>query len=57
MQITIKFTNESARQTEYYLRKRYKSKAKLTALAKLAILTEAANEANIEIERLRHESV
>ena len=50
MQITIKFTNESARQTEYYLRKRYKSKAKLTALAKLAILTEAANEAKKELE-------
>ena len=50
MQITIKFTNQSARRTEFYLRKRYKSKAGLTKLAKLAILTEAANEAKKDIE-------
>ena len=49
MEITIKFTTESARRTEYYLRKRYKSKAKLPKLAKLAILTEAANEAKLEL--------
>ena len=49
MQITIKFTNTSARRTEYYLRRRYKSKASLEKLAKVAILTEAANEAKIEL--------
>ncbi len=48
MQIVIKFTDESARRTEYFLRKRYNSKAKLEKLAKLAILTEAANEAKKE---------
>jgi hypothetical protein len=51
MKIEIKFTNESARRTEYYLRKRYKSKAKLAKLAKRAILTEAANEARIELSQ------
>lgn len=45
MQITIKFTNTTALTTEYLLRRRYKSKASLEKLAKLAILTEAANEA------------
>ena len=50
MEITIKFTNESARRTEYFLQKRYKSKAKLAKLAKVAILTEAANEAKKELE-------
>lgn len=45
MQIILKFTNESARRTEYFLQRRYKSKARLERLAKVAILTEAANEA------------
>lgn len=45
MQVIIKFTSESARRTEYFLQRRYKSKAKLNKLAKIAILTEAANEA------------
>ena len=52
MQIVIKFTNESARRTEYYLRKRYNSKANLEKLAKLAILTEAANEAEKQLKEL-----
>ncbi len=52
MQITIKFTDASARRTEFYLRKRYKSKSSLEKLAKLAILTEAANEAKKELEEL-----
>ena len=52
MEITIKFTSTSARRTEYYLRKRYKSKASLEKLAKLAILTEAANEAKKELSEL-----
>ncbi len=49
MEITIKFTNEVASNTEYLLRKRYNSKAKLAKLAKVAILTEAANEAKKEL--------
>ena len=52
MQITIKRTNESARRTEYFLRKRYKSKANLEKLAKVAVLTEAANEARKELKEL-----
>ena len=52
MEIVIKLTTASARRTEYYLRKRYKSKANLTRLAKLAILTEAANEAKPELETI-----
>ena len=49
MEIVIKLTNTSARRTESYLRKRYKSKAGLAKLAKLAMLTEAANEAKKEL--------
>jgi len=51
VKIVIKFTNEAARRTEYYLRKRYKSKAGFVKLAKLAILTEAALEADKEERR------
>ena len=50
MKIEIKFTNGSARRTEYYLRRRYHSKAKLEKLAKLAILTEASLEAKKELD-------
>ena len=50
MLIVLKFTNASARRIEYYLQKRYKSKAKLERLAKLAVLTETANEAKKELE-------
>jgi hypothetical protein len=53
MEIKIKFTNDSARRTEYYLRRRYKSKANLEKLAKVAILTEAANEAKIELSEVK----
>ncbi len=55
MQIVIKFTDELARRTEYYLRRRYKSKAGLAKLARLAVLTEAANEAKIELNELNEE--
>ena len=48
MEIVIKFTSGTARSTEYLLQKRYKSKAKLSKLAKLAILTEAAKQAELE---------
>lgn len=50
MEIIIKLTNEAARRTEYYLRRRYKSKAKLSKLAKVAMFTEAANEAKKELD-------
>ncbi|KKN21713.1 hypothetical protein LCGC14_0922530 [marine sediment metagenome] len=49
MEIIIKFTHLSARHTEYFLRRRYASKANLAKLAKVAILTEAANEAKKNI--------
>lgn len=35
MRIEIKFTDESARRTEYFLQRRYKSKANLEVLAKV----------------------
>lgn len=50
MQITITFKDDDARSTEYFLRRRYKSKANLTKLAKVAILREAAQEAQKDIE-------
>jgi len=50
MEIIIKFTNETARHTEYFLQQRYKSKSKLNKLAKVAILREAAQEAQKDIE-------
>lgn len=50
MQITIKFKDNDARSTEYFLRRRYKSKASLEKLAKVAILREAADEAQKELE-------
>ena len=54
VEIIIKFTNESARRTEYFLQRRYKSKAKLDKLAKVAILTEAANEAQKDVGSSQH---
>lgn len=50
MQIVIKFRDDDARRTEYYLRRRYNSKASLEKLARVAILREAANEATIELK-------
>jgi uncharacterized protein (DUF2336 family) len=49
MQITIKLEDDVARSTEYFLQRRYKSKAKLERLAKIAILRESANQARIEL--------
>ena len=51
MKIEIRLTDADARRTEYYLRKRYKSKAKLPKLAKIAILSEAAIQAGKELEK------
>ena len=50
MEIIIKFTSETARRNEYFLRRRYKSKARLDKLAKVAILREVADEARKDIE-------
>lgn len=55
MQIVIKFTDDAARRNEYYLRRRYKSKASLEKLAKVAILREVANEAQKELDELNKE--
>ena len=49
MEITLKFQNTVARSIEYNLRRKYHSKAKLPALAKLAILTESASQAKIDL--------
>jgi hypothetical protein len=49
MRIEIKFTNEDARRTEYFLQRRYKSKAKLETLAKRAIFDVAAESAKEEL--------
>jgi hypothetical protein len=45
MEISMKFTDETARTTEFFLRERYKSKAGLKRLAKLAVLEIAAIQA------------
>ena len=50
MEITLRFRNTDARSAEYYLQRRYKSKAKLNKLAKVAVLREAAQEAQKDIE-------
>lgn len=50
MEIIIKFTNASAKRTEWLLQRRYRSKANFSKLAKVAILREAAQEAMKDIE-------
>jgi len=55
MEITIKFTDEIARSTEYYLRRRYHSKSSLVKLAKVAILDVAAEEAKEELQEAEKE--
>lgn len=52
MKIEIKFTEETARRTEYYLQLRYGSKASLEKLAKVAILDVAAESAKEDLKRL-----
>ena len=52
MRIEIKFTQDTARTVEYFLRRRYKSKAALEKLARLAILREVADEATKELAEL-----
>lgn len=52
MELTIKFTRAEINYATYYLRRRYKSKAGLEKLAKLAILTEMASEAKKELDEI-----
>lgn len=57
MRIELKFTEHSARNTFYFLKEHYHLKLKyspenLAKLAKIAILTEASNEAKIHVERM-----
>lgn len=56
MRLTIILGNTYARSAEYYLRRRYKSKAKLEKLVKVAITREVANEAQTELDELAHKS-
>jgi hypothetical protein len=49
MHIVIKFRNDVARQTEYFLRHKYNSKASLEKLAKAVILKVAAEQAAKEL--------
>jgi len=53
MEITIKFTDSHARRIKYTLGRKYHSKASLSKLAKLAILTEAASQAKKDLEELK----
>ena len=52
MKLTIVLGNSYARSAEYYLRKRYNSKAQLEKLIKVAITREVANEAQKELDEL-----
>lgn len=57
MRITLKFTDGNARRTFYFLNERYQTKLQFNEknfekLAKIAVLTESANEAKIHLERL-----
>ena len=50
MRITIAFRDTYARSAQYYLRKRYNSKAELVALCRVAITREVAREAEKELK-------
>lgn len=57
MRIELRFTEQKARFTFYYLKEKYNSRLKYTPknfekLAKLAVLTEAAAQARADVERL-----
>jgi hypothetical protein len=49
MRIELKFINDGARTVEYFLQKRYNSKAKLEKLIMLAVRREVADEAKNEL--------
>lgn len=53
MEITIKFTADYVRTAEYYLRKRYGSKASLNKLAKVAICEIVALQAKQESDEVK----
>lgn len=55
MILEIKFNNSYARSAEYYLQRRYGSKAKLARLVKVAITREVADEARKELEKTEKE--
>lgn len=50
MKVEIRFREDEARVIQGFLRARYKSKASLETLCKLAIRTEVAAQAKIELE-------
>lgn len=50
MKIILTFNNTYARSAEYYLRKRYNSKANLERLARVAVAREVADEAKKELD-------
>ncbi len=49
MKIEIRFTNEEARRVQYFLKKKYKSRASLETLVKRAIRETVANQAQKEV--------
>lgn len=52
MKIELKFRSDDARSVEYYLKRRYNSKAALEKLAMVAIRREVASEAQKELDEL-----
>ena len=52
MQIIMKFRDDDARRTEYYLQKFFKSRKSLQSLAKVAILRVAGEAARLELKEL-----
>ena len=57
MKLTISFTDAHARELENYLQRKYHSKAKLPKLARIAICTEAANQAKVELAEMGVEAI
>lgn len=56
MRIEIKFTDREAIIAHHYLKARYKSKASFEKLAKLAIRTEVAAQARLELDAMDEDS-
>ena len=52
MQVILKFRSDDARTVNYFLRRRYNSKADLQKLAMVAVRREVANEAQKELDEL-----
>ena len=51
MKVIVNFRDDDARVLEYYLRKLYKTRARLPKLAKMAIRRAAAEQAKEELEK------